>query len=53
MVKGHNHIFYDISNTNFTISEALVDFTINAIGGNAVQTCAGTAVEKAIQFTTY
>jgi subtilisin-like proprotein convertase family protein len=53
MVKGYNHIFYDISNTNFTISEALVDFTINAIGGNAAQTCAGTAVEKAIQFTTY
>ncbi|MBP6374382.1 MAG: proprotein convertase P-domain-containing protein [Flavobacterium sp.] len=53
MVKGHNHIFYDISNTNFTISEALVDFTINAIGGTSVQTCAGTSVEKAIQFTTY
>ena len=53
MVKGHNHIFYDISNTNFTISEALVDFTINAIGGNTAQACAGTAVEKAIQFTTY
>lgn len=53
MVKGHNHIFYDISNTNFTISQALVDFTINAIGGNALQTCAGTAVAKEIQFTTY
>lgn len=53
MVKGHNHIFYDISNTNFTISQALVDFTINAIGGTSVQTCAGTAAEKAIQFTTY
>ena len=53
MVKGHNHIFYDISNTNFTISQALVDFTINAIGGNTAQTCAGTAIEKSIQFTTY
>jgi subtilisin-like proprotein convertase family protein len=53
MVKGHDHIFYDISNTNFTISEPLTDFTVSGIGGTAIQTCTGTDVDKAIQYTTY
>jgi len=53
MVKGYNHIFYDISNTNFTISEPLTDFTIAALGGYTMQTCAGIDATKDIQFTTY
>ena len=53
MVKGYNHIFYDISNTNFTISEPLTDFTISGIGGTSIQTCTGIDVSKDIQFTTY
>lgn len=53
MVKGNNHIFYDISNTNFTISEPLTDFTISGIGGTSIQTCTGINVDKTIQYTTY
>lgn len=53
MVKGNNHIFYDISNTDFTISEPLTDFTIATIGGYSIQTCTGLDATKDIQFTTY
>lgn len=42
MVKGHNHIFYDISNTNFTITTAVSTFVISAAGGADTQTsCQG------------
>ncbi|SCY91193.1 zinc-dependent metalloprotease [Flavobacterium caeni] len=42
MVKGHNHIFYDISNTNFTITTAVSTFVISAPGGTDTQTsCQG------------
>jgi subtilisin-like proprotein convertase family protein len=53
MVKGNNHIFYDISNTNFIISEPLTDFTIAPIGGYSLQTCTGIDATKDILFTTY
>jgi len=45
MVKGHNHIFYDISNANFTITTAASTFVISAVGGSDTQTsCQGTEV---------
>lgn len=45
MVKGHNHIFYDISNTNFTITTAQSTFVISALGGSDTETsCQGTEV---------
>lgn len=53
MVKGYNHIFYDISNTNFTISEPLTDYTISPIGGTAIQSCTGNDFNTTIQYTTY
>jgi subtilisin-like proprotein convertase family protein len=53
MVKGHNHIFYDISNTNFTISQSLTDFTITGINGLSFASCTGLDAVKQIQYTTY
>lgn len=45
MVKGHNHIFYDISNANFTITTAASTFVLTAVGGNDTQSsCQGTEV---------
>lgn len=45
MVKGYNHVFYDISNTNFTITTAATTFTM-AISGSQTQTaCQGTDLE--------
>jgi subtilisin-like proprotein convertase family protein len=45
MVKGHNHIFYDISNTNFTITTAASTFVLTAAGGSDTQSsCQGTEV---------
>ncbi|MFT3795132.1 reprolysin-like metallopeptidase [Flavobacterium sp.] len=45
MVKGHNHIFYDISNANFTITTAASTFVISAVGGTDTQSaCQGTEV---------
>ena len=45
MVKGHNHIFYDISNVNFTITTAASTFVLTAAGGSDTQSsCQGTEV---------
>lgn len=45
MVKGHNHIFYDISNANFTITTAASTFLLTAVGGADTQnSCQGTEV---------
>ena len=53
MVKGNNHIFFDISNTNFTISQPLTDFTIAGINGLNFSGCTGANADKSIQYTTY
>ena len=48
MIKGHDHIFYDISNTNFTITAAAAPtFYFASQAGEGEQTksaCQGTAV---------
>ena len=45
MVKGHNHVFYDISNANFTITTAASTFLLTAAGGSDTQnSCQGTEV---------
>lgn len=44
MVKGHNHVFYDISNTNFTITTAASTFVLTPTGENTQSSCQGTEV---------
>lgn len=53
MVKGHNHIFFDISNTNFTIVESVTDFTIAPQAATSLQSCKGVTISQDIQYTTY
>jgi len=43
MVKGHNQVFYDISNTNFTITTAASTFTLGA-PIDTQNSCQGTEV---------
>ena len=56
LIKGYNHIFYDISNTNFAITAAPNSF---AIGFNGVaeqqnkQACQGSGATYTIPYTTY
>ena len=51
MVKGHNHIFYDISNTNFTIITAATTFLISATAGaDTLNTCQGNDVAFSIDY---
>jgi subtilisin-like proprotein convertase family protein len=48
MVRGHDHIFYDISNTNFSISSPSAGFAVafNGIAGQQNKTaCQGTAID--------
>ncbi len=53
MVKGHNHIFYDISNTNFTITTAAATFIISAAGSTDTQSaCQGGNVEYSFSYDT-
>jgi subtilisin-like proprotein convertase family protein len=41
MVRGHNNIFYDISNTNFTITAAQSTYTATVQGEHTRQICKG------------
>ena len=51
MVKGYNHIFYDISNTNFTITTAATTFLISAAGGaDTMAICQGSNVTYPIDY---
>ena len=54
MVKGNNHVFYDISNTNFTIAAAPSTFSI-AFNGNAGEqnktACQGANVTYTLPYT--
>ncbi|WP_333876639.1 zinc-dependent metalloprotease [Flavobacterium sp.] len=56
MVKGYKHIFYDISNTNFSIVAPTSDFAV-AFNGVAEeqnkQICTGNTVTYTIPYTTY
>ncbi len=56
MVKGNNHIFYDLSNTNFTIAAPATGFSIgfNGIAGEQNKdACQGVDVVYTIPYTTY
>ncbi|MBC7523513.1 MAG: proprotein convertase P-domain-containing protein [Flavobacterium sp.] len=54
MVRGYNHIFYDISNTNFTITTAPSTFAIafsGIEGGQNKNACQGSTVTYPINYT--
>ncbi|ESU19430.1 fpp1 protein [Flavobacterium cauense R2A-7] len=53
MVKGNNHIFYDISNTNFTIAAPASTFAVayNGVAGEQNKSaCQGTNVSYTIDY---
>lgn len=55
MVRGHNHIFYDVSNTNFTVSSTDPTFSLSfdrEAGGQNKQVCQGQEVSYAILYET-
>jgi subtilisin-like proprotein convertase family protein len=55
MVRGHNHIFYDVSNTNFTVSSTAPSFSLSydrEPGGQNKQVCQGQEVSYAILYET-
>jgi len=54
MVKGYNHIFYDISNTNFSITAAPSSFSVAFSGVEGTQNtavCSENAVDFTINYT--
>ncbi|MCO6161574.1 reprolysin-like metallopeptidase [Flavobacterium sp. NRK F7] len=56
MVRGYNHIFYDISNTNFTITAAPSSFSVAFSGVEGTQNiynCSGATVNYNINYATY
>jgi subtilisin-like proprotein convertase family protein len=55
MVKGNNHIFYDISNTNFTITTSSATFALSydgTIDGQNKSVCQGDNVAYDIKYET-
>jgi subtilisin-like proprotein convertase family protein len=55
MVKGNNHIFYDISNTNFTVSTSSATFALSydgTIDGQNKAVCQGDNVSYDIKYET-
>ena len=56
MVRGYNHIFYDISNTNFTISAAPSSFSVSFSGIEGTQNtaiCSSNSVDFLINYAAY
>jgi len=56
MVKGYDHIFYDLSNVNFTITEAVSTFSVAyspAGGGQNIDACASQGVTFTIPYTAF
>ncbi|NHN27355.1 T9SS type A sorting domain-containing protein [Flavobacterium jejuense] len=54
MVRGYNHIFYDISNTNFSITAAPSSFSVAFSGVEGTQNtafCSGGTVDFTINYT--
>ncbi len=49
MVKGHNNVFFDISNTNFTISTAQPGFTV-VLSQDSVSMCAPATQSMTLSF---
>lgn len=50
MVRGHNNIFYDISNANFTITAAGSTFLATVQGDAVQQVCKGSNASFALNF---
>lgn len=56
MVKGYKHIFFDISNTNFTIIAPTSSFAISYDGtseGQNKEVCAGNSITYTIPYSVY
>lgn len=56
MVRGYNHIFYDISNTNFTIAAPSSSFSVAFSGVEETQNtyaCSGDTTDFVINYATY
>jgi subtilisin-like proprotein convertase family protein len=56
MVKGYNHIFYDISNANFSIIAPASGFSVSynrTNDGQNKQACTGSSVSYTIPYITY
>lgn len=51
MVRGHNHIFYDVSNQDFTISQSAATFSVAANGSQTADVCSGTNVNYAFNYS--
>ncbi len=51
MVKGYQHIFFDISNVNFTIAAATPSYSVSVSGSDTVSVC--TAVPTAVYAINY
>ena len=55
MVKGYNHIFYDISNVNFTITAPTSDFSVGfngVVGEQNKSICTSASVSYTIPYAT-
>ena len=50
MVKGHNNVFFDISNTNFTISAAQAGFSVT-LSQDSITLCAPTTQNMSLDLT--
>ncbi|CAM3347444.1 Propanediol utilization protein [Flavobacterium longum] len=50
MVKGHDHIFYDISNTNFAITAPSATFAVASSSSQSQAICQGASANYAIAY---
>jgi len=50
MVRGHNNIFYDISNSNFTITPAGATFLATVSGARTMEACKGATVTYTLNY---
>lgn len=53
MVKGYEHIFYDISNTNFTITAPAATMAFAASGAQNITACKGNDVVYTLAYNAY
>lgn len=51
MVKGYEHIFFDISNTNFTITTAPSTFSVTQSSVQSVQVCASNSTSYTFNYS--
>jgi subtilisin-like proprotein convertase family protein len=51
MVRGHNNIFYDLSNTNFNITASGSTFIANVTGGQNKSACKGSDVTYTLNYS--